>query len=248
MNKPEFFKSLDFTDYESKTLSSLLQLGTATPKQIYLDSQVPQNKLYSILKKFINLGLVAQIPSEPKKYKIVNLQTHIENKIKQKQLTLKLLKEDSKKIKEPADKDFVFSLIKSQQAIMDQLAEHNPKVKKEIFGVQGNWKLWAKGLRQVQDCVKRGIDVRLIGIINNETKKRAIEYKKIKCKVKAFNKNFSEYPLRFTIFDNKTARITFGKPEIKNPKDYITIWTTSKPLIAILRREFLNMWKQCKNF
>jgi len=63
---------------------------------------------------------------------------------------------------------------------------------------------------------------------------------------RAYNNSFGEYPLRFTIYDNSEARITLGKPEISDPKDYITIWTKSKPLINILRSQFMNMWKNCK--
>ncbi|MBD3252304.1 hypothetical protein GF386_01080, partial [Candidatus Pacearchaeota archaeon] len=218
MNKLGFFRSIDFTEYESKAIVSLLKLGAATPKQIYIDSQVPQNKLYNILRKFTGLGIISQIPSEPKKYKLANLETLIENKIKQKEDLLRSLKENSKKIKQNLDTGFIFSLIKSQQAIMDQLAENNPKVKKEIFGVQGRWRLWAKGLRQLQVSVKKGVDVRIIGVIDDETKKRAIEWKKIGCKIRYWNRKFGEFPPRFTVFDNKQARITFGRPEIKDSK------------------------------
>jgi len=249
MDKIDFFKNLDFTEYESKILNSLLILNNASPKQLSAHSTVPQNKLYNILKKFINLGITALIPGEPHKYKLVNLQTYIEDKIKEKENLLSIIKKDSKKIKEPVDsEEFSFSLIKSQRAIMNKLAENNPKVKKEIFGVQGSWKLWAKGLREMQNTIKKGVKVRAIGIIDKETKKRALEWKKVGCNIRIWNKKFGDYPLRFTVFDGKWARITFGKPEIADSKDYITFWTNSKSLIQMLKREFEVLWKECKVF
>jgi len=250
MQKFEFFKSLGFTDYESKTINSLINLKSATPKQIHEQSGVPQNKLYSILKKFEKLGIISQLPTEPKKYKLINLRTFINNKIKQKENTLKQLKKDSKNLQDlkELDEKFLFSLIKGQQAIMNKLAENNIKVKKEILSVQRNWKVWGEGLRQMQTAVNNGVDVKIIGVINDETKKRAGEWKKLGCKIKAYNRKFGEFPLRFAIFDNKEARITIGKPEIPDPKDYLTIWTTSKPLIAILRKQFLEMWKKSDSF
>jgi sugar-specific transcriptional regulator TrmB len=141
------------------------------------------------------------------------------------------------------DNEFIFSLIKGQKTIMDKLAEHNPKAKKEILGVQRNWKVWGQGLREMQKTVKKGVEVKIIGVINEETKSRVLEWKKTGAKIKAYNPVYGEYPLRFTIFDNKEARITIGKPEIPNPEDYITVWTKSKPLISILRSQFLDMWK-----
>jgi hypothetical protein len=131
---------------------------------------------------------------------------------------------------------------------MNKLAENNPKVKKEILSVQRNWKVWGEGLRAMQETIKKGVKVKIIGEINQETKKRAQEWKQVGCKIKAYNKKFGEYPLRFSIFDNKEARITIGKPEIQNPEDYITIWTTSQPFIAILRKQFIEMWTESEKF
>lgn len=245
MNRIDFFKDLDFSEYEAKTLSSLIKLKLGNPKQISLDSGVPQNKLYAILKNFEKLGILALLPNEPKKYQLINIRTFINNKIKEKQEELRQLKNNSKKIEliENKDEQAVFSLIKGQKTIMNKLAEANKNVNKEILGVQRNWKIWGQGLREMKQSVKRGVNVKLIGVVNKDNIKKVLEWKKVGCKIRVYNKDFGEYPLRFSIFDNKYARITIGKPEIQNPKDYITIWTDSKALIRLLKNQFLEMWK-----
>lgn len=250
MEKIEFLKSLDFSEYESKALASLISLKQATAKQIHEHSDVPQNKLYAILKSFENNGLLASILGESKKYKLINLKSFINKKLAEKEEFLKKLKKSSEKIEYLKDNEVqsVFSLIKGQQAVMNKLAEHNPKVEKEILGVQRNWKFWGEGIRAMEKCIKRGVKARLIGVINKETEQRAKQWKEIGCNIKKYNPSLGENPLRFTIFDNKIARITIGKPEIKNPQDYITIWTKSKPLINILRKQFMQMWKECERF
>lgn len=250
MDKLQFFNSIGFTEYESKTLLSLLRLKGGTTKEISFNSGVPQNKLYSILKGFENKGIVESIPEKNKKFKLINLNTFIEGKLREKENELKEVKRVLKNLEtleEPSEVS-LFSIIKGQRAIMNRLAEHNSLVKKEVFGVQRNWKVWAKGLREMEKAVKRGVDVKIIAIINKDTEKRAKEWKKTKCKIKKYNLKFGEYPLRFTVFDNKEARITIGKPEISDPENYITIWTKSKPLINILRKQFLDMWKECERF
>ena len=250
MNKIEFLKSLDFSEYESKILASFMQLQTATPKQISQDSGVPQNKLYSLIKKFENQGILCRIPADTKTYKLINFKTFINEKIKQKENKLKQIKQsykEMKNLKQPEDQH-IFSLIKGQKAILDKLAEENIKAEKEIIGMQRTWVVWGEGLREMQKVTKRGIKVKLIGEINEETKARAQEWKNVGCEIRAYNKKFGDYPLRFSIIDGKQARITIGKPEIKNPKDYITIWTKSKPLIAILKAQFQEMWKESKKF
>ncbi len=250
MDKLRFFKSLDFTEYESKVISSLLRLKIVTTKEISFDSGVPQNKLYSILKKFESLGIVEIIPEKLKKFKLINLKTFLNKKLNEKEASLRSLKNNSKSIEslKESDEQNLFSIIKGQQAIMNKIAENNKNIKKEIFSVQRNWKVWGNGLRELQKTVKKGVDVRFIGIVDDETRKRALEWKKTGAKIKAYNKKFGEYPLRFTIFDGKEARITIGKPEISAPENYITIWTTSKPMINVLKKQFLEMWKESNNF
>lgn len=250
MDKIQFFQSLGYTEYEAKTLASLARLSQATPKQISLDSGVPQNKLYLIIKKLEKQYLLSVIPSEPKQYKLINLKTHINKKIKNKEQSLKKLKNLSKNLEliQESSSQGIFSIIKGQQAIMHKLAEQNLKVEKEILGVQRHWKVWAGGLRAMESAIKRGVKVKLIGVINDKTKQRASEWKKLGCQIRAFNNKFGEYPLRFSIFDNKAARLTIGKPEIPNPKDYITIWTSSRSFISILRKQFFEMWEESKRF
>lgn len=250
MDKLKFFQALDFNDYESKVISSLLRLKIATTKQISFDSGVPQNKLYSIMDKFENLGIVESIPEKLKKFRLINLETFIQKKIKTKEVSLKELKFNSKSIKrlKESDEKNLFSIIKGQQAIMDKLAENNSSVKKEIYAVQRNWRIWGKGLREIEKAVKRGVDVRFIGVVDPETKNRALEWKKAGAKIKIYNKKFGESPLRFSIFDSKEARITIGRPEIPDRENYVTIWTTSKPMVNVLKKQFLEMWKESKNF
>jgi sugar-specific transcriptional regulator TrmB len=243
MDKELFFQNLGLTVYESKILASFTKLKKANAKELSQDSGVPVNKIYKTLRDFESLGLIENLPSENKTFKLLNLKTFVANKIKEKESSLREIKKHSKTVEIVDKNEFVFSLIKGQKSIMDKLAEHNPKVKKQILGVQRNWKVWGTGLREMQKTVRKGVDVKIIGVVNKETKSRALEWKKTGAKIRAYNKAYGEYPLRFTIFDNKEARITIGKPEIPNPENYVTVWTKSKPLIAILRNQFLDMWK-----
>lgn len=246
MENLEFFRSLGLTEYESKTISSLLRLESASPKQISESSKVPQNKLYQIIKNFISLGMLSELPN--KKYKLINFKTFVDEKISKKENQLKQLKQTSRKINQAQKEDPSFQLIHGQIPTMNKIAELNEETKKEILGIQRNWKIWGKGLRVMQDSINRGVKIKTIGVINDETKKRAREWRKCGCNIKKYNKMFGDFPLRFTIFDNKIARVTIGKPEIQEPKNYITFIITSKPFIAILKKQFIDMWEKCEKF
>jgi sugar-specific transcriptional regulator TrmB len=250
MEKQEFFSELGFNEYESKALSSLTLLKKASPKELSLASKVPQNKLYQIISKMKARGLLAELPNGNKKYQLINLNTFVKEKLQDKHAKLKQLEISSKILEKLRDKqeNFSFQVIIGQKAIMNKLSENNQKCRKEILGVQRNWKYWAEGVRAMQSAIKRGAEVKLIGEISRENKKRVEEWQKIGCNIKHYNKKFGENPLRFSIFDNKEARVTIGKPEIQNPEDYITIWTDSKPLVNMLKNQFMQMWKESKSF
>lgn len=249
-DRQEFFQDLGFNEYESKILSALVILKKASPKEISLASKVPQNKIYSIIGKLKSLDLVAEIPNEIKKYALINLETFIKNKIKEKQEKVKKLEINSKILEKLEDKqeNFSFQIIIGQKAIMNKLAETNKICKHEILGVQRNWKYWAEGIRAMESGIKRQVKVKLIGEINPHNKEKVKEWKKIGCEIRAYNKKFGNYPLRFSLFDFKYARITIGSPEISRPEDYITIWTDSKPLIKMLRNQFMQMWRDSEKF
>ncbi|MDP3966557.1 MAG: helix-turn-helix domain-containing protein [archaeon] len=247
MEKIGFFKSLGLAEYESKVLLGLIRLSPVSVKELSEVSRVPQNKIYSILRRFISLGILSELPD--KKYNLINLKSFIDKKISEKKENLKNIIQTSKEIKNlGGDEEVFFQLIRGQNATMDKIAELNKNSKREVLGVQRSWKVWGEGLRVMNKIIKNKVKVRLIGEIDGKTKNKAIEWKNVGCKIRAYNKKFGENPLRFTIFDNRIARITIGKPEIKDPRDYITLITTSESFIAILRKQFLEMWEECNGF
>lgn len=248
MNSFEFFKNLEFTDYESRLLCSFVKLKKASPKELSFDSGVPRNKIYSILRGFEKQSLIEILQTEPKKYRLIDLNRFVKEKIKEKEKKVGELKKVSENLEKVNfnEEKFVFSLIKGQKAIMNKLVEINKTASREILGVQRNWKYWGEGIRTMEEAAKKGVKVKLIGIINKDNYKKVKEWKKIGCKIRVYNKKFGEYPLRFSVFDNKYARITIGKPEVSHGKDYITILTDSKPLVRMLRNQFMQMWKECK--
>ena len=78
-------------------------------------------------------------------------------------------------------------------------------------------------------------------VILNDLKKRSAET------IQNIIVDCSDYKsLKKSIDDNKIVRITIGQPEMKEKREYVTIWTDSKPLVKMLRSQFLQMWKECE--
>ena len=96
---------------------------------------MPQNKLYDILKKFENNGILSLVSIEPKKYSLTNLNLLVKERLKEKKKKIKELTDFSKVLKHSKEEEenFVFTLIKGQKATMNKLVELNKNAKKEVY-------------------------------------------------------------------------------------------------------------------
>ncbi len=56
------------SDYEAKVYVSLVEAGAAKARKISAMCGVPRTKVYSVLKKLTDMGLVVEIPEDPKKF------------------------------------------------------------------------------------------------------------------------------------------------------------------------------------
>ena len=73
MNGQEIFELLQrlgLTEYESKTLTSLIRLGEAKAPDISREAQVPKTRVYDVLDKLMERDLIIEIQGRPKKYRV----------------------------------------------------------------------------------------------------------------------------------------------------------------------------------
>ena len=59
---------LGLSEYEAKIYVSLIEAGQAKARTLSVLSGVPRTKVYSVLRKLIDMGLVIEIPGEPKRF------------------------------------------------------------------------------------------------------------------------------------------------------------------------------------
>jgi sugar-specific transcriptional regulator TrmB len=59
---------LGLSEYEAKVYVSLIEAGVAKARTLSLMSGVPRTKVYGILRKLIDTGLIVEMPEEPKKF------------------------------------------------------------------------------------------------------------------------------------------------------------------------------------
>jgi len=59
---------LGLSEYEARVYVTLIESGRANARILSVMSGVPRTKVYSVLKKLIDINLVVEIPEEPRKF------------------------------------------------------------------------------------------------------------------------------------------------------------------------------------
>ncbi|MDP6627176.1 MAG: helix-turn-helix domain-containing protein [Methanopyri archaeon] len=59
---------LGLSEYEAKAYEALVRLGEAKPSAVTRESGIPQSKVYDVLNRLVDAGLVRVIPERPKRY------------------------------------------------------------------------------------------------------------------------------------------------------------------------------------
>ncbi|MFH1664386.1 MAG: helix-turn-helix domain-containing protein [archaeon] len=106
----QYFLSFGLTEYESKALLSLIQKGALEAPETSMLSEIPKTRVYDILEKLEEKGLVVSLQGRPKKYQSIESDKIIDrllelkkkefNEIEEKALKLRELLEFSEKQEE----------------------------------------------------------------------------------------------------------------------------------------------------
>ncbi len=245
MEELKLLRKLGFTEYESRAYLALARLGPSSIKEVVIESKLPRNKVYEVLEKLEQKNKVISLPFSPKKYKITSpesLKEDADDISKSVDSILKI-------IENPRKEEFkdLFWVIKGKKAIEDKLFEKDKSTEKEILSCNNLSKVLYKNIREMEKMVKRGVKVKMICTFDKNKIGSYKEWLSTGAEIRVFNhKKFGPILPRISIFDNSIARLTLGKPEVKNEEDYITIWTESKAFSQMLRKHFMNMWKDSK--
>ncbi len=252
MGVVELLRKLGFSEYEVKVYSALVELNSASASQISRASNVPRNKTYEVLEKLKLKGFLMELPAKPKKFKVLSLEK-LKETINEKRKELDALEKDAESVisnlSRGRNENFqeLVWVIKGQKNIVQKIAFEMKNVKYESFACTRNSVDSGTLLRNTKEAIDRGVKVKIIAALNKNNAHKVKKLIEAGAEFRVYDeKKFGPYGTRFSIFDNRAARVTIGRPEVKNPEDYTTIWAESPSLVNILKRQFLYMWSQCK--
>lgn len=244
----ETFRKLGLTEYESRVMISLIILGPSSVREIVQQSKVPKNKAYETLAKLEQKNLVSTLPITPRKYKADNM-SKLSEMIEKKENEVGELKKSIEQIRKNiasgngSPYQEFFWVIKGQKAIQEKLRLENEKAKHEILSINRLSHLLPQNLRKMREGIQKGVKSKTICLLNKNNYEIVKVWKEIGVDIRIYNtKLFGKDIPRMTIMDNKSLRLTIGKPEVKNPEDYISLWTESPIFASMFKRYFNMIW------
>lgn len=250
MNAEHLLKQLGFTQYEQHVYLALTSLGNATAAELAKKANIPKNKTYDVLEKLKHAGHVMELPTTPKKYKILShdkLLTHLQeqekNLIQLKKTAHEFISSIKTQTYEPGEKIWI---IKGHYNTLNKIADQIQYSQKEnLSAIVGSRGTMSPAFHNTKAAIKRGVTVKIIGTVNKDNIKKIEQWIKIGVEFRVYNETIGPIGTRFSTFDDSVCRITIGTPEVKTFDDYITIWAESKSLTSLLQQQFYTMWEQC---
>jgi sugar-specific transcriptional regulator TrmB len=246
MEVENFLDEIGLSQYEKKTYLTLLRIGNSKSKRIAKESGVSYGRIYEILDKLEDKGLVIIIPTEPKTFDAVDPKLAFNLIIKREEEKIHKLKKEIASLKIPdklphiqEDKTLV---LKGKQKQISMISEMHERAKKEILLIPGVYKpIVARNIATLR-ALNRGVKMKkLIRKVNPEN----IDILKKSAKLGEKIRKTYLPGLRLIVADDKEAMISIVNPKSKE-RDRISIYTTNKEFAKSIAVFFDSIWENSK--
>lgn len=94
----DFLVKLGLTEYEVKTLSTLFDLREADSPEVAKAAQVPKTRVYDVLDKLVEKGLVVKMSTRPKKYRALTPREALHKLVDEKKRDLEKWSDEAEEI------------------------------------------------------------------------------------------------------------------------------------------------------
>ncbi|MBU0536289.1 MAG: hypothetical protein KKE20_04950 [Nanoarchaeota archaeon] len=245
MEIEQFLEKLGISQYEKQAYIALLRLGRAKSRQISKESNVSYGRIYEILEKLEQKGLISILPTEPKTFEAINPRIALKLMLKKKTEEIAELQEEAEQLKIPArivpetikDKTIV---LHGRQKQLQMIGEMNERAKKEIMTIPGVYEPNTYLRITAKRALKRGVKIRrLLRAVTPKNKQILKEDLSSGAEIK--QRDLSG--LRLKIIDRKEAILSIVDPKTK---DRISVYTTNKDFANSMATFFESLWEKSR--
>ncbi len=153
-------QSLGFSDYEAKAYVSLLKVQPATAYEVSKEAGIPKANCYTVLESLSKRESVQPISEAPMRYVAVPPEILFDRITKSTEHRCKQLIDDLKEFGSRTEYDYVWS-VTGEETINQAISQLIQNAKKQLW-VKATSAALMPHLDVLQDCVSRGVVVRII--------------------------------------------------------------------------------------
>jgi len=206
---------LGLSEYEARIYISLIEAGQAKARTLSVLSGVPRTKVYSVLKRLIDMGLVSEIPGAPRKFSptppSVALKHHLQtyrDTVQDLEALVSALESAFRKAKTKEDiRQCLAWIIKGRKRIFEKIQEMLAMAKKNVCIItngNGLILLYKMFNKMFDDLIRRSIEVKIVTANKPNTEHILRELKYI-CDIKEFDFHL---PMIIVSIDNEHILIS----------------------------------------
>ena len=232
---------LGLTEYESKTLTSLLSLNEAKAPDISREAQVPKTRVYDVLDKLVERDLVIEIQGRPKRYRARPVDKVFLELLSAKKRELKELEKETSEIKslfnstigEEETGEKVLK-VKEKQDFVRILAQEIARAKESVLAFTELAPKHSALRSALAEAKSRNVSVKILHEAEeselSKIKELGVELKKSQHGIEAF------------IIDGKKLVLGLSDFKKQQPEYNFAIWNNS-PIITPLSDHFAKLWE-----
>ena len=252
-------KSLGLTQYEIRTLKTLIVLSASTAEEIHKQTDIPTPRIYDTIDSLEKKGLVRIIPGRPKRFELINLeeglQKFIDFKENEYQEELKKMDSISKQILSLlSDPDYQSHLIIKPDELLEAYSslegmqlktiEIIKKAKKEICIFTNVFYWFEKAKDSIIDALNNGVNVRVLMKIEDD---RSRNYAKSLVSLGANVRKIEDNIVlaRGTLVDQEQVVFVIWVSPVKQEKYVYRPHFSSNPgIIELFSNNFEYLWEK----
>src|SRR3989344_4251605 len=237
----KFLERLGLTEYEAKSLDTLLKLNEAFAPEISRNAQVPKTRVYDVLEKLIQKNLIIEIYGRPKKYKSIEAEKAVQILLEEKKTEVKELENNSLEIlKEFSPVQKISSTekemkVKNESDFFKILAQEIESAENSVYGFTKASKEELK--ESLEKAKSKKLEVKLIH-------KSAISLAK-EFEGQGIELMNSDHSLNAYLIDKKKVVLALTDFEKSSPEYHFTV-SENKHLSSMLSQYFESQWKNKK--
>ena len=157
---------LGLTEYEARTLVTLVQIGTGTAKDIADADGVPRTRVYDAAETLQNMGLIDVQYATPQRYTVISRDAIVSKLDLSRKNTIKGIAQKLEQLDttEPATEQFGTWTVAGHDAVNQRVQEFIDEADNELIYLTVDEYLTEDTLDELQNADDRGLDIYIGGI------------------------------------------------------------------------------------